>query len=153
MENEQIINLIWLIAAIVLMLSEIVLPGLITLFLGLGALTVAILRYTEVISGNFNSIIYWVFISLIYLVFIRSVFMKFFGGDTSYQNINEDIEVFGKIAKVTEPIKPNNTDGRIWFQGSSWPATSTDLEISTGKEVRIIHRDNIAWVVEPVEKE
>jgi membrane protein implicated in regulation of membrane protease activity len=152
MDTEQIITLIWLIAAILLMVSEIILPGLITLFLGLGALTVAILRYTEVISGNFNSIIYWILISLIYLIFIRSLFMKFFGGETSYKSINEDAEAFGMIVKVMEPVRPDNADGRIWFQGSSWPATSTKEEIPAGKEVRIIHRDNIAWVVEPVDK-
>jgi membrane protein implicated in regulation of membrane protease activity len=54
------------------------------------------------------------------------------------------------IADVTETISPNQR-GRVHYQGSWWFAVCLEpIEILPGKRVRVIERDNITLIVEPL---
>jgi len=51
--------------------------------------------------------------------------------------------------EVVETVSPSHTDGRISFQGTTWPATSDAAEILPGAKVTILYRENLGWRVQP----
>jgi membrane protein implicated in regulation of membrane protease activity len=54
------------------------------------------------------------------------------------------------IADVTETIAPDRR-GRVYYQASWWFAVCLEpIEIPAGKRVRVIERDNITLIVEPL---
>ncbi|MGL4515765.1 MAG: NfeD family protein, partial [Shewanella sp.] len=72
------------------------------------------------------------------------------GGDSHVDNTDEELEIYNQIAHVKQTIGPGQTPGRVEFQGSEWPALGDGSVIAVGSQVRIICRENIALVVEPV---
>ena len=60
----------------------------------------------------------------------------------------EDADAFGSIAVVVEKLQANGV--RIHFRGTSWPAQLIRGDAEVGAKVRIIDRDNLIWIVEPI---
>jgi inner membrane protein len=147
--SETNIQLIWLISGCVLMVSELVLPGGIVFFLGLGAVCVSALLHFEFIHGILQAFTTWFVGSLALLIGLRGVIQKLLPAETSKGNTEEDLDAYDCIVDVVEDI-PANREGRINFRGTSWTAKNyhKDQVISAGEKVRIIFRDNLAWIVE-----
>lgn len=139
----------WLIFSAVLMALEIILPGGIVVFLGIAGLIVSLGVYTQLIDSLPVALITWFISSLFLIIFLRSFFMKYFEGDSSVDGVDEDEDLIGSVASVTEDIKPHS-EGRIRFRDSTWTARS-DQSISSGTDVRIIGRDGIVLLVQKIE--
>ncbi len=139
---------IWILFGVILIFAEFFVPGLVTIFLGLGALTVAgllHLKYIDSIAAQFSA---WFIISTVYIFSLRILVMRYYPMDTEKKIIDEDIMMIGKIVEVIETI-PAAGAGRVRFGESTWTATSGgDGPIFAGEKVRIVARDNISWVVE-----
>ena len=142
--------LIWACVGILLMIAEIIIPGGIVLFLGLSGLIVAASLQFGLIDSWVHAFTLWFISSLVLLVFFRNLTQKFVGGDASIDNTDEEFELFGKQAVVTEVIGPGEHKGRIDFQGTSWTALGDGGTIEVGSQVKIICRDNISLVVEKI---
>lgn len=71
-----------------------------------------------------------------------------FTGERSVSSTDEDADAFGQRAVVTE--KTGGDSIRIHFRGTSWPARVVHGHVEIGAQVRIIDRDNLIWIVEPV---
>jgi len=140
----------WTVLGFVLILSELILPGAIVVFLGLAALIVAICLYLGLISGWVSALTLWFISSLVLIIALRHLFQKFIQGDVETQNADEDLDAFGALAVVTEKIDPD-ADGRIDFRGSSWKAKCFEDTLLPGTKVKIISRDDITWIVETSE--
>lgn len=136
---------IWLCFGIVLMLAELVIPGAILVFLGMGALLVAGCLYFGLITSTVHSIILWFILSILLVGFLRSLFMKLMPGDVVIENTDEDLDAIGSVVEVSEKIYPHK-EGRIKFRGTSWIAIS-DEEIAMGEKAIIKGRDGNKWVV------
>lgn len=129
------------------MIGEFLLPGLVVVFLGMGALTVALGIYLSMISSIPEQLITFFISSLVYLFTIRLVVLRFVPSDSRKANIDEDHEAIGERAVVSEEILESG-DGRIEYAGSHWKATSEDgQKIDLGESVTIVGRDNITWIV------
>lgn len=140
----------WWLVGITLMLAEFILPGLVSIFLGLAAITVALLLHFEWIHHIDHQVIVWCLTSIVYIFTLRLLVMKFYPMDTFKQNIDEDLDVFGQQAIVTVAI-PNHGEGRIRHDDSTWKARSkTGQEIAQGERVTIVGRNNITWLVEKI---
>lgn len=139
----------WLLVGLFMMLAEILLPGMVSVFLGLGAVAVAFMWRGGMLETHLEAVATWVLISLVFLLFIRQFFVKLFPGETSHQNTSEDVDHFGKIVTVTEDIPPGG-EGRIQYLGTSWPATCSEGTIVRGARARLVHRTNIGWMVQAV---
>jgi membrane protein implicated in regulation of membrane protease activity len=140
---------LWLLAGILLVASELFLPGLVAVFLGLGAMLVALLRWLGLIDGLAYSFTAWFVSSLALLVVMRSTLQRFVPSETSFTPLEEDVDLFGAVAEVVETVSPEHKDGRISFQGTTWPATSDAAEIPPGAKVTILYRENLGWRVQP----
>ena len=150
MENAYIA---WLIVGTLLVLAEFVLPGLISVFLGMGALTVAALAYIGMLNGLPGQFITWFGSSLLYIFTLRLLLIRLYPGDVKKQSVDEDFDAFGDIAPVVES-KERGSSGRISHGGTTWLAKDIKNQtLNEGDRVRIIGRENITWLVELIEDE
>ena len=141
---------IWLGSGIFLMAIEFLVPGLVMVFVGLGALTVALgmqLGYIDEIPQQFTT---FFISSIIYLLTLRFLVLRFVPSVTRKANIDEDEEVMGSIVELVADINSGEF-GRVEHSGSSWQArVEGDQTILKGEQVKIIGRDNITWIVKKI---
>lgn len=135
-----------------LMVLEALLPGGVSFFLGLSGVLVAAFRYLGLLEDPYNAVIAWLFISIGLTLLIRPLLMKYWGGDSFYKLADEDLEAMDQIVEVVETVNSQNDTGRIRFQGISWQARTMEGELKPGTRARIRFRDNVTWIVEPVDE-
>jgi membrane protein implicated in regulation of membrane protease activity len=139
----------WWIFGISLVVLEFVLPGLVSVFIGLGAITVAGLLHFRFIDQFLEQFVVFVAASLIYIFSLRLLVMRWYPTDTERKNIEEDEDLIGLLATVVEEI-PAGGVGRVAHSDTTWKATSRDgTAVALGKDVEIVGRDNITWIVTP----
>ena len=141
---------VWLGSGIFLMAIEFLVPGLVMVFVGLGALTVALgmqLGYIDEIPQQFTT---FFISSIIYLLTLRFLVLRFVPSVTRKANIDEDEEVMGSIVELVADINSGEF-GRVEHSGSSWQARAEgDQTILKGEQVKIIGRENITWIVQKI---
>jgi membrane protein implicated in regulation of membrane protease activity len=143
----------WLLFGAVLVFGELVLPGLVSVFVGLGALSVAALLYLNLIESLPSQLATWFVSSTIYIFTIRILVVRFYPSDTEKQNIDEDQAMMGRTVDVIESISSSHS-GRVRFGESTWTATlKGEGEIRVGEKAVIVGRDNILWIVKKMENE
>lgn len=127
--------LVWVIAGCVLMLAELILPGAITIFVGLAAMVTGLgikfgylTTMTSVLMTFFGA-------TVVLLIFLRSLFLKYFEGDSRIHNTDEEKDALGSIVIVVEDIFAFK-EGRVSFRGSSWQARS-EVDLLKGSEAVI----------------
>ena len=141
---------LWLGSGIFLMAIEFLVPGLVMVFVGLGALTVALGMHLGYIDEIVQQFITFFISSIIYLLTLRFLVLRFVPTVTRKENIDEDDEVIGSIVEVVADIKSGEF-GRVEQSGSSWQARAVgDQTILKGEQVKIIGRDNITWIVQKI---
>ncbi len=141
----------WWFLAAVLMLSELLLPGLIVIFVGLGAATVACLMHYQYIDGIVQQFLVWFGSSLVYCFSLRFLVLCFYKSDTEKKSTHEDEFIFGQIALVIEPI-PQDGMGRIYHADTTWQARSKDgSSMAKDEKVKLVGRENITWIVEKIQ--
>jgi len=147
MDITELIHWFWWILGGVLIISEFIIPGLVVVFVGMGAITVAILKHYGVLEGLNAELLVWFASSLFYIFTLRFLVIKIYPSDTKKQNIDEDKDVFGQMVEVIKEI-PEGGIGRVNQGESTWPAIS-DYKgiIHIGEKVEIVGRDNLTWKV------
>jgi inner membrane protein len=142
-------DVIWFLVGLFLLVMEMVLPGLIIGFFGIGAWIVAVTCLIDQISINTQLIIFIVASVLSLLLLRRWLKGIFLGHEQSRQDLNHNLDDFvGQRAVVKEKIVPK-LGGKVEFHGSHWEAQA-DGEIAQGAVVEIIGKDNITLKVKPV---
>ncbi|MBO1271015.1 MULTISPECIES: NfeD family protein [Shewanella] len=141
----------WLLAGAALMLAELVIPGGIVVFLGAACVVVAGALWAGIVHGWVQSLTLWFISSIVLLLSFRQVTQRMLGGDSHVDNTDEELDIYNQRAQVKEAIGPGEKTGRITFQGADWPALGDGSVIPAGTAVRIICRENIALVVEPLQ--
>ncbi len=144
---------VWALIGIVCIGLEMLVPGFVIFFFGMGALLTAL---TSLIPGIADILWLQILLFIVYsvcsLVFLRKQFKKIFAGtvfDTRRMS-DEDIGT-GGVAEVLETISPVK-DGRIRFRGTTWNARTSGTDtFAPGASVRVISREGLVYVVEPLE--
>jgi membrane protein implicated in regulation of membrane protease activity len=143
----------WLVFGVVLVVAEVLLPGLVSVFVGLGALTVAGLLHFNYIDSVVSQLLTWFVSSTVYIFSLRLLVMRYYPTDTEKQNIDEDQAMIGQVAEVVEDILKEE-NGRIRLGEGTWKADSEDGQvIKAGGKVEVIGRKNITWIVKEVRNE
>jgi membrane protein implicated in regulation of membrane protease activity len=148
----DIVTLVFLIGGVGLMLAELALPGLVSIFIGAGAVLTAALRFLGVVDGIPESMIVWMISSVVMVIALRNTAKKYFPADESRGEIDEDLEAFGEVVDIVEEVPEFGEDvepGRIRFDGTTWPAYSTGGALPVGGQGRLVYRKNLAWFIEP----
>jgi len=145
-DTISLTNFIWIVAGIVLTVLEFIIPGVITIFFGFGALFTGILSIFFDISLNIQILIF-LGSSVISLVFLRKYLKAVFVGlkkDNTYSSINSS-EHIGKTAIAESRIGPK-LRGTVLFNGTVWEADSSE-EIEKGDPVIITGVESIIFQV------
>src|SRR5664279_370442 len=139
-------ELFWFILGLGLFLLELVMPGFIIFFFGLGAWITAIVCLIGHPGTNLQIIIFAVTSTLLLIALRKIIQNKFLNSKRTRSDDVED-EFTGKeaIAKIDfGGLK----QGKVEFKGTSWSAESTS-EVKEGQRVIIIEKDSFKLIVEP----
>lgn len=137
----------WLFLGVALIIIEVMTPGLVSIFFGLAALTVALGTWLMPSLGQGWQWIAFSVFSVLYIFLLRKSLKKVFSGEREVSDSPSD-EFSGKLAVVVEAITPNKP-GRAEFCGTNWTAEA-GTEIPAGTSVRILNRKNLTLRVEAV---
>jgi membrane protein implicated in regulation of membrane protease activity len=136
---------IWFLVGLVLLLLELVLPGLIIVFFGIGAWIVAIA--VLIFPGLSLTAQFWIFgiASVLGLILLRK-FLKdrFFKQDDKKEGSLDD-EFIGKKATAETDLVAGKP-GKVSFKGTQWSAIS-DCDVEKGQFVKIVDKESITLKV------
>ena len=141
-------ELIWFIGGVILIFLEFIVPGVILVFFGLGAILTSVLTWIGILPGATGQLLVFTVSSLALLFGLRKYASRFFKGDSSQE---KDDEYRGKLARVTLDIIPGSPGGKVFFEGTDWKADS-HVKIPAGSSVRITDKNNITLLVEPIKE-
>jgi membrane protein implicated in regulation of membrane protease activity len=142
---------VWALAGFVCIGLEMLLPGFVIFFFGMGGLLTAVSCLVPFVSGQvWLQVLLFVAFSVGSLVFLRQKFTRIFAGTIFDSNRgNVDSDGVGDIADVLETAG-TVTEGRIRFRGTTWKAHTREGECATGSRVRIVAREGMTYIVEAV---
>lgn len=135
---------IWLFLGALLMLAELVSPGFVIFFFGLGATTVAACKWLlPSLPISWQLALFSVF-SIVYLVLLRRWIKGVFMGETesSQQLQSEYVGRIGKVVAATSADVP----GRIVVGDAEWSAVS-EQPIPEGTTVKVVQQKNLTFTV------
>lgn len=133
--------LIWFLAGIVFLGLELLLPGLVVFFFGVGALSTALIIYFLPMELA-NQLLVFLSTSLVALALLRSTLKKVFLGRKGEVDAMDAKIPDGVTGTVIEDIIPPSA-GKIKYAGSFWLAVA-DTPIKKGTVVRIIEKNNLS---------
>lgn len=127
----------WLIVGFLLILSEFLLPGLIAVFFGFGAVAVGVLAWLGLLDSFWTQLWAFPLLSLVALFALRRRFTVWLRGNVSQKGSGAGFQV----ESLGEPVEVLQTfrDGRgvVQLRGARWDAMS-DSALAAG---------DTAWVV------
>jgi inner membrane protein len=139
-------ELVWFLIGLALFLLELVVPGFIIFFFGVGAWITALICLVFDPGTNFQIIIFGLTSVLSLVALRRMIQNKLFYGKSGKSEAVED-EFTGKEGLATVDFSPGKK-GKVEFKGTTWDAES-DSEIKEGQTVIIIEKNSFKLIVEP----
>lgn len=142
----------WLFTGIVLLILEVMTPGLVFIFFGLAAiLMAAIVALWPALPSVWQTVLF-ALLSVVFVVVLRRTFKRVFTGKKS-MGVNNGLgdDFVGHRAVVTDAVD-GTMPGRVSFNGTSWSAIS-DQPIASGTAVEIISKNNLTLTVRQVSTE
>jgi len=139
-------ELVWFILGLVLLLLELVMPGFVIFFFGVGAWVTALVCLFANPGINLQVVIFAVTSVIALLAFRKLIQNKFIYSRNDKSDAVED-EFTGKEAVAVNDFG-SDKKGKVEFKGTSWKAESGS-EIRAGQTVIIIEKDNFKLIVEP----
>lgn len=139
-------EVIWFIIGLVLFLLELVIPGFVLFFFGVGAWVTALLCLIANPGINLQGIVFAVTSVLSLLALRKMIQKKFFYNKEDRSGEVED-EFTGKEAVAVTSFGPGRK-GKVEFKGTTWTAES-ESEIKDRQTVIIIDKDSFKLIVEP----
>ena len=142
-------ELLWFLIGLVLFLLELVVPGFVIFFFGVGAwVTALVCLLISPVTDMINlQIIIFAVTSVLSLLALRKIIQKkFFYSKANNSEAVED-EFTGKEGiAITDFGKDRK--GKIEFKGTRWNAEG-DSEIKEGQAVIVIKKESLILIVEP----
>jgi len=139
-------EIVWFIIVLALFLLELVLPGFVIFFFGVGAWVTALLCLIANPGINLQAIVFGV-TSILSLVLLRKMIQKrFFYSKEELSKEVED-EFSGREGIALTELIPGKT-GKVEFKGTQWKAES-ETGIAEGQRVIIKKKDSFKLIVEP----
>jgi membrane protein implicated in regulation of membrane protease activity len=142
----------WFVLGLVLLVFEVLTPGIITLFFGLGAWLVMLVLAIVDIPTWFQWALFSVS-SLLSLMFLRKHVIKWFQGrkaakKDSLSELMVAERYIGQEVDVLDDINPTRP-GPVEFNGTLWQA-KTKVPLAKGDRARIVGMEDLVFIVEPI---
>jgi membrane protein implicated in regulation of membrane protease activity len=139
-------ELVWFVIGLVLFLLELVIPGFVIFFFGVGAWITALLCLIANPGINLQAIVFAV-TSILSLILLRKMIQKRFFYSKEDLSKEIDDEFTGREAVALTDLSPGTT-GKVEFKGTTWKA-ETSSSIIKGQVVIIKNKENFTLFVEP----
>ena len=146
-------EIIWMLLGIFLILAEFVVPGLVVIFFGFGALMVGLLILAGMPGKGPLPFVVFAAVSLGTLLLLRKQCKSWFVGKSIGSQITgEDDDFLGREAIVASGFDNARAQaGRVTYRGTQWDArTEEETQLKTGDPVKIIDRKDSVLIVEKV---
>jgi inner membrane protein len=145
-------ELLWFLVGLVLLVSELALPGFVIVFFGIGAWITALCTGIGLVSSFNAQLLIFLISSILSLALFRNKGKRLFEGKvTRVWNPESSMEdLRGQRAVVLQGITPGTPGGRVEFHGTSWNAEA-EVAIATGQIVEITGQDNLTLRVKPIQ--
>ncbi|MBL4710244.1 MAG: NfeD family protein [Flavobacteriales bacterium] len=140
-------EVVWFLIGVGLLLLELIIPGLILVFFGIGAWLTALILLGFDLSLNMQLLIFSLS-SVGSLLLLRQSIRKRYMDVSIKGDSDTDSGFIGSQAISLTNIKPG-TDGKVEFNGSQWAACA-NTSIAPRMAVRIIGMKSIKLIVEPI---
>ena len=128
----------WFATALVFFILEIIVPGFVLMWFGVGALVAGLLALLGVVNPMAQVAVF-VTVSLIMVALSRTLFKNVFMRHSPGAGLKTNMDVLvGRTGIVTIAIDNEHSAGRILVDGQDWSARSLDagwIEISSRVEV------------------
>lgn len=138
---------IWFLIGLVLILLELVVPGLVLFFFGIGAWVTAIACWVFDIGLN-AQLFTFLITSIVSLVILRRYLKQRYMDRMSPPDGLLEDEYIGQTAEALIDFD-SSVIGKVSFKGSTWEAT-TSRAIKAGQRLRIVGYKSIRLEVEPL---
>ncbi|MGD9948481.1 MAG: NfeD family protein [Desulfobulbus sp.] len=142
--------LLWFLGGVLFLALELLLPGLIVFFFGLGAWCAALVLYLLPMSLS-SQLLVFLAASLLFLVLLRSTLKKVFLGRTLEKDAMDSSLPLAGTGEVIEDILPPAL-GKIKYGGSFWQASGKQ-PFTKGSVVRVLEKKNLIIKVGPIDSE
>jgi len=139
-------EIFWFILGLGLFILELIMPGFIIFFFGLGAWITALVCLIGH-PGTNQQIIIFAITSSILLLALRRIIQKKFLNSINTKSEDVEDEFTGKEAIATTDFG-GIKNGKVEFKGTTWTAESA-AEIKEGQRVNIIEKESFKLIVEP----
>jgi len=145
---------LWLIAAIIFFIIEGGNPGTFALFFGgVGAtVTAAVCFISPSFAGNgVFQVLTFSTTTLSSLFLLRTRLVRLIQGQAKFEGSDSYI---GKQARTLTALRKNNFDGRVFYEGTEWPAMLSEEhneDIPANSAVEIVKREGLTFLVKPRE--
>lgn len=128
---------LWIIAGIVLILTELMATSIVAVFFGIAAIAVGLLLNFGLIESYSIQFLLFGVLSLALLFTVRGHFKRWFVGYTADSNDQPSSFADDIGHRVTVHTDFNHGAGRVILNGVQWDAESADA----------LHAGDVAWVV------
>ena len=144
----QTVLIIWIVAAVVLVIIEALNTGILAIWFAIGSACAAVVAWLY--PGSYVAqLVTFIVVSSI-LTFIGT---KIFSNKQNKEKRQPVYSVLGKVAMVTKEIDNLAGNGQISINGDMWSAKSkNDSIIPENTKVKILEIDGVKAVVETIEE-
>ena len=134
----------WLIAMVLLLIIEIIVPGIVSIFFAFGALAALLVALLH--APLWLQLVCFFIVSILTLVLTRPFVKKYVNSRVTPTNADMAL---GRDAIVTEAIDNLHAKGAVMLDGKIWTArTEKDTEvINAGEIVRILRIQGVKLIV------
>ena len=139
----------WFIAAIAFFVFEILTPGFVLMWFGIGALVAGFADLAGVHSPYPQTAIF-LLVSIVLVVLTKTIFKNVFMRNQPEGGLRTNMDaMIGMTGVVTQPIANDLGEGRIMVQGQDWLAKSLSNDhIESDARVRIVRYEGASLVVD-----
>jgi inner membrane protein len=142
-------ELLWFLFGLVVMLGEIIAPGFVLIFFGVGAWIISFMLWLGVPISFTSQLFIFLIVSVLLLFVFRRFGKKYFQGKVSRPDVAGSVDdIRGEKAIALSDIQPS-IGGKVEFHGTLWNAES-DVAITKGASVEVLERINLTLKVKPV---
>lgn len=144
-------GVLWFLVGLVCIAAELVVPGFVIIFFGIGAWCTALCCWVG-LTGSFDSqLLVFLGATVLSLALLRKQGKRWLGGRvTGVLEPGKNFEDFqGGRAIVVEDIAPRGAGGKVEYHGTVWQADA-DVPISRGTVVTVASRDGLCLKVHPL---
>ena len=132
------------------MVLELIIPGIVIAFFGLGALITALTTYLNITSSlDLQLVVFIVTSTLSLFLFRKNIKKLLYRNSSQTDEDNYSIEI-GKIVPVIELIEPDEVGGKVRYLGAPWSAECSE-KVGPGDSVKIIGFNNLTLIVQKID--